>query len=212
MNDIFNIIKNVLIWMHDSWSYFIFVWLSDNAPSFLQIGSFGNWWTTAIQVIFWLGLYAGVAWIYFKVVGYPARKVITHFHIHNTKLITGWQLILYIFIGIYCSTGSTIISIEEKIFDITPVVFYLPVLIYYIIKAKWRFVYFPFLQIVVVIFWIGAIFLFFPVLFILFALSFVGVALEGVFTETRYRCRSCGKVFTSDGLCPSCHQELDAVF
>jgi len=207
---IFDILKNLYTFMHDSWSYFLFEWL-DGAPHFLQIGSFGHWWATALQIIFWLGLYSGVAWIYFKVVGYPVRKIISHFHRYNAKVMPKWQIVLYVFIGIYCSTGTTIISIEEKIFDITPVLVMLPILIYYLIKAKWRFVYLPLFQIAVIVFWVGAIYLFFPVLFILCALSFIGVTVTGVFSETKYRCPMCGREFDGDGVCSRCHAEREAV-
>lgn len=122
-----------------------------------------------------------------------------------------WHIVLYLFIGIYCSSGGTILSFENKIFDITPILAFLPVLIYYIIKVKWRVAYFPLLQIPVVMFWVGAIYLFFPVIFILCALSFVGVTVTGVFSETKYRCPMCGREFDGDGVCSRCHAEREAV-
>lgn len=164
-----------------------------------------------MQVIFWLGLYVGAAWIYFKVVGYPVRKIISHFHRYNAKVMPKWQIALYLFIGIYCSTGGTNISIKDKIFDITPVLVMLPIIIYYLVKAKWRGIYFPLLHIPIILFWVGAIFLFFPVLFILCALSFIGVTVSGVFSETKYRCPMCGMEFDSDGVCSHCKAEREAV-
>lgn len=110
----------------------------------MQIGSFENWLATALQVIFWLGLYAGASWLYFKIIGWPIRKIRSHFHRHNANVMPKWQIVLYVFIGIYCS-GTTIISVEDKMYDITPVLGLLPILIYYAVKAKWRFIYMPFL-------------------------------------------------------------------
>lgn len=131
--------------MNDTWSNLI-AWLSDNVPYFLQIGSCRNWWSTTLQVLFWLGIYIGIAWIYFKVIGYPIWKIISHFYSYGAKVMPWWQGLIYIFIGIYCTTGGTIISFEERIFDITPVIALLPILIYYIVKVKWRVVYFHYFK------------------------------------------------------------------
>jgi len=49
------------------------------------------------------------------------------------------------------------------------------------------------------------------VLFVIFALTFVGVTVAGVFSETKYRCPMCGREFDCDGTCPYCHGEREAV-
>ena len=126
--------------------------------------------------------------------------------INLTRLCLSQKPNFLLFVGTAGSYG------EKKIFDITPAVVFLPILIYYLVKAKWRFIYFPLLQIVVIVFWVGAIFLFFPVLLILFALTFVGVTVEGVFSETKYRCPSCGREYSRDGKCPYCGRAVDAEY
>lgn len=70
---------------------------------------------------------------------------------------------------------------------------------------------FSLLQVPIVLFWIGAIFLFFPIILIYVALSFAGITIGGVFSETKYSCRSCGRQYSGEGRCPYCGCTVDAV-
>ncbi len=208
----FEFIKNLFVWMHDTWSYVLFKWIPQTMPKFMLFNGTDYWWVDILVGIFWLGIYAGFAWIYFKFVGWPVWKSIRHMNYHGFKVLPWWHLLLYVFIFVYCHTNAPIISLERRSFDITPAVAILPILIYYLVKVKWRIIYFPLLQIMVIVFWVGAIFVFFPIILIMLALTFAGVSILSVFSEERYKCPYCGRVYRKEGSCPYCGDELETIY
>ncbi len=202
----FNFIKLVFQKMMDIWNFVLYDLLVRLSPDFLHWGAGDTWWQNALIAAFWLGLYAGVAWVYFKIVGWPVWKILAHFNAYDFKVMPWWHLLLYLFMIVYCGTSNIF---GNRSIDITPFVAALPILIHYLVKVKWRVIYFPLLQVVVLAFWFGALFLFLPVAIILLVLMMTGATLGEMSQPERYICPNCGHANTRKGRCGHCSMSFE---
>lgn len=205
----FNGVKAFFGWTNAFWGNLVNVWIPDRVPSFLLIGSAESAWGNLLIWALWISVYLGVAFFYFKVIGWPAWTAIAHMNAHGCKVLPWWHVAIYGFIAFYCSFSGDVISIEDRSVDITPFVALLPILIWYLVKAKWRILYFPLLQLVVLAFWVGAVVVFFPVLLLALGLMAVGVGVTGLVLPDRHVCPNCARTYTRTGRCPYCSAAVE---
>ena len=197
-------LKEYFNWVYQTWNKIAYEWIPSFIPDFLMIGVHEKWQWNAVVVLFWVGIYALFAWTYFKFVGKPVYWLIGYLHKYDMKVLPWWHALIYIFLIIYSASSGPMFSIETKSFDITPVVFLLPVLIYYIVKAKWRIVWIPFILAVVYAFWLMAFFVFFPVIVVWLVLMAVGMTASTLGSPTRYYCPNCKREINYGSDCPYC--------
>lgn len=202
-------IKDFLTWTNALWGNIVYEWVPGAVPDFLLIGHSDTSWINLLVWLLWITVYVGVAFFYFKVIGWPAWKAIAHMNDCGCKVLPWWHVLIYGFIMFYCSFSGDVVSVENRSIDITPFVALLPILIWYLVKAKWRVIYFPVLQVIVLVFWVGAIVVFFPVLLLALVLMVFGVGVTGLVMPDRHLCPNCARTYSSTGRCPYCSAAVE---
>ena len=197
-------LKEYFNWVYQTWNRIAYEWIPSFVPDFLIIGSHDRWQWNALVIAFWVGIYALFAWLYFKFVGKPVYWLIGFLHEYNMKVLPWWHAVIYIYLLIYSTSSGFIFSIKTRHFDLTPIILLLPVLIYYIVKAKWRIILIPFILTGIYTFWLGAFFVFFPVVVVWIILIALGVTASTLGSPSRYCCPNCKHEISYGSDCPYC--------
>lgn len=201
--------KNYLLWIYNTWNFIVYQWIPNNVPDVLLIHGTKHWQVDILVGAMWIGIYAGFAWLYFKVISKPVYKLIGYLHQYNMKVLPWWHALIYIFLIVSKGFGAPMIYLTKSKFDLTPFIALLPILIYYLVKARWRIVLIPFILAVVYAFWLGAIFVFFPVVLLWGVLLILGVGASTLTETTRYRCPNCNQEVNHGSNCPYCGTVLE---
>lgn len=198
---IFQRAKEITLFVYEIWNKIFYQLMPRYIPGALLVSFDHRWWHNLLVGALWVGIYAGLAWAYWNIIGWPFHRMRAHVNRHGCKVLAWWHVVIYIFLIIYTGQGSVITA---RSIDITPFLALLLIWLSFFIKGGWRGVYFPLAQVCWVLFLFGAFCFFIPLLLVLAAMMFFGGGLAAFAADDVYTCSGCGRKYKTTGRCGYC--------
>ncbi len=194
---------------YDWWDNFIINIIPSIMPDFMVFDPFFElpWWHTALLVIFYLGLYILASMFLWRIVAIPFTLMREHAAEFNCKLIPWWVIVWTIICYIFETQTDVFAGTTEhgsvSIFTVAGWAIYL---LYYLIKVKWRIIYFPLLSVAYYAYFLLCLGFALLPLIIMGMFMLMGGALSawgsnGGGVET---CGACGTRYRNSVSCPRC--------